>query len=134
LPELVLGLDEFQPIQSFDSLVATAVLPFFDAPNPGGGPAAFPIAAGAAHKSDAESDQLGLDSAPNFDIVLLKFCCVVVAGLKLHVEDESISLGDVFAVFVPNNSDSFAALMERGFLATLPGVIEGSSSMFFCVP
>lgn len=137
LPELFVELDEFHPIQSLASLVAAGVLPFFEAPNPGGGPAVvFPIADGAAHKSDVESDQLLVFavSAPNFGIVLLKFCCVVVDGLKLHVEDESISLGDVFAVLVPNKSDSFAALMDNGLRATLPGVIEGSSSMFFCVP
>lgn len=113
------------------------MLPFFDAPNPGGGPAVvLPIADGAAHKSDVESDQLlAFDvSAPNFGIVLLKFCCVVVDGLKLHVEDESISFGDVFAVFDPNRSDSLAALIDNGLRATLPGVIDGSSSMFFCVP
>jgi hypothetical protein len=88
-----------------------------------------------AHNSEVESDQLFVFvSAPNLDIVLLKFCCVEVDGLKLHVEDESISLGDVLAALVPNNSDSFAALIDNGFLATLPGVIDGSSSMFFCVP
>lgn len=126
--------DEFHPIQSA-SLVAAGVLPFFDAPNPGGGPAVlFPIAEGVAHKSDVESDQLLVfASAPNFGIVLLKFCCVVVDGLKLHVEDESISFGDVFAVFEPNKSDSLAALIDR-VRATLPGVMDGSSSMFFCVP
>jgi len=57
-----------------------------------------------------------------------------VDGLKLHVEDDSISLGDVFAVFDANNSESFVAPIDNGFLATLPGVIEGSSSIFFCVP
>jgi hypothetical protein len=66
--------------------------------------------------------------------VLLKFCCVVVDGLKLQVEDESISFGDVFAVLLPKSSDSFAALIDSGLRATLPGVIDGSSSMFFCVP
>lgn len=126
-------LEEFHPIPSH-SLVAAGVLPFFDAPNPGGGPAVdFPIVAGVAHKSDVESDQLlvFVVSAPNFGIVLLKFCCVVEDGLKLHVEDESISFGDVLAVLVPNKSDSLAALIDNGFRATLPGVIDGSSSMFF---
>lgn len=116
--------------------MAAGVLPFFDAPKPGGGPAVvFPIVDGA-HKSEVESDQLLVFevSAPNFGIVLLKFCCVAVDGLKLHVEDESISFGDVFAVLDPNKSDSFAALMDNGLRATLPGVIDGSSSMFFCVP
>ena len=111
------------------------MLPFLEAPKPGGGPVDLPRAVGAAHNSEVESDQLFVFvSAPNLDIVLLKFCCVEVDGLKLHVEDESISLGDVLAVLVPNNSDSFAALIDNGFLATLPGVIDGSSSMFFCVP
>jgi hypothetical protein len=110
------------------------VLPFFDAPKPGGGPdVVLPIVAGA-HKSDVESDQLLVfESAPNF--VLLKFaCCVVVDGfgLKLHVEDESISLGDVLAVLAePKRSDSLAALIDNGLRATLPGVMDGSSSMFF---
>ena len=129
---------EFQPPpkKSFVSLVAAGVLPFFDAPNPGGGPAVvFPI--GAAHKSDeSEVDQLLVFDAstpPNFGIVLLKFCCVVVDGLKLHVEDERISFGDVLAVLDPNRSDSLAALMDR-LRATLPGVMDGSSSTFFCVP
>lgn len=132
LPELFVELLEFHPIQSFASLVA-GVLPFLEAPSPGGGPAVFD---GAAHKSEVESDQLLVlvASAPNFGIVLLKFCCVVVDGLKLHVEDESISFGDVFAVLFPNKSDSLAALIDNGLRATLPGVIDGSSSMFFCVP
>lgn len=134
LPELLVVFDVFH-IQSLASLVAAGVLPFFDAPKPGGGPAVvFPIVdGGAAHKSDVESDQLlAFDvSAPNFGIVLLKFCCVVVDGLKLHVEDESISLGDVLAGLVPNKSDSLAALIDNGLRATLPGVIDGSSSMFF---
>lgn len=135
LPEFV----EFQFIQSFGSLVAAVVLlPFLEAPKPGGGPAVFPTRPdGAAHNSDVESDQLFVfESAPNFDIVLLKFCCVAVDdGLKLHVEDERISLGDVFAALFPNNSDSFdTEFIDNGFLATLPGVIDGSSSMFFCVP
>jgi hypothetical protein len=134
LPELLLVLVEFHAIQSFASLVA-GVLPFFEAPKPGGGPAVvFPIAGGAAHKSDVESDQLlvFVVSAPNFGIVLVKFCCVDVDGLKVHVEDESISFGDVLAVLLdPNKSDSFAALIDNGLRATLPGVIDGSSSMFF---
>lgn len=50
-------------------------------------------------------------------------------GLKLHVEDESISVGDVLAVFEPKMSDSFAALIDND-RATLPGVIDGSSSIF----
>lgn len=136
LPELLVELVEFHPdpIQSLASLVVAGVLPFFEAPKPGGGPAVdLPIAVGVAHKSCVESDQLlvFVVSAPNFGIVLLKFCCVVVDGLKLHVEDESISFGDVFAVLVPNKSDSFAALIDNGLRATLPGVIDGSSSMFF---
>jgi hypothetical protein len=132
LPELLLVLEEFHPIQSLPSLVTAGVLPFFEAPKPGGGPAVFPTLDGA-HKSEVESDQLFVFavSAPNFGIVLLKFCCVVVDGLKLHVEDESISFGDVLAVFEPNKSDSFAALIDNGLRATLPGVIDGSSSMFF---
>lgn len=137
LPELLVVLDEFQLIQSLASLVAAGVLPFFEAPKPGGGPAVvFPIAVGAAHNSEVESDQLFVlvDSAPSFGIVLEKFCCVVVDGLKLQVEDESISFGDVLAALLPNKSDSFAALIDKGLRATLPGVIDGSSSMFFCVP
>ena len=129
---------EFQFIQSLVSLeAAVELLPFLDAPKPGGGPAVFPTRPdGAAHNSDVESDQLFVfESVPNFDIVLLKFCCVAVDGLKLHVEDERISLGDVFAALLPNNSDSFdTEFIDNGFLATLPGVIDGSSSMFFCVP
>jgi len=137
LPELLVEFVEFHPIQSLASLVTAGVLPFFDAPRPGGGPAVvLPMADGVAHKSDVESDQLLVfaASAPNFGIVLVKFCCVVVDGLKLHVEDESISFGDVLAVLDPNKSDSFAALIDSGLRATLPGVIDGSSSMFFWVP
>lgn len=133
LPELLLAFDEFQPIQSFASLVAAGVLPFLDAHKPGGGPAVvFPMVDGAAHKSDVESDQLLVFdvSVPNFGIVLVKFCCVVADGLKLHVEDESISFGDVFAVLDPKMSGSLAALIDSGLRATLPGVIDGSSSMF----
>lgn len=135
--ELLPELAEFQFIQSLGSLVDEVVLPFLEAPKPGGGPAVLPTSPeGAAHNSEVESDQLFVfESAPNFDIVLLKFCCVAVDGLKLHVEDERISLGDVFAALFPNNSDSFdTEFIDNGFLATLPGVIDGSSSMFFCVP
>lgn len=51
-------------------------------------------------------------------------------GLKLQVEDESISFGDVLAVFEPKRSGSLVALIDNE-RATLPGVMVGSSSMFF---
>jgi hypothetical protein len=124
-------------IQSLDSPPAAGVPPFFDDPKPGGGPDVdLPIADGAAHKSDVESDQLlVLAPTPNFGIVLAKFCCVGVVGLKLHVEDDNvISFGDVLAAPPPNKSDSLAALIDSGLRATEPGVILGSSSTFFCVP
>lgn len=60
------------------------------------------------------------------------------AGLKLHVEDDrlngGISVGEVL-LLVANKSVSFAALIDNGLRATLPGVILGSSSMvFICDP
>lgn len=59
-------------------------------------------------------------------------------GLKLHVEDDrlngGISVGEVL-LLVANKSVSFAALIDNGLRATLPGVILGSSSMvFICDP
>lgn len=42
-----------------------------------------------------------------------------------------MSLGDVLLLMPPNKSLSLAALIDNGDRATLPGVILGSSSMFF---
>ena len=57
-------------------------------------------------------------------------------GLKLQVEDEMfiVSFGDVLLLAAANKFDSFAAAMDNGLRATLPGVIVGSSSIFICVP
>jgi len=54
-------------------------------------------------------------------------------GLKLHVDDDKLSGGKSVGEFLPvlaNMSASFGVeLMDSGDLATLPGVILGSSSM-----
>lgn len=56
------------------------------------------------------------------------------AGSKLHVEDDrlngGISVGEVL-LLKGNRSGSLAELIDKGLLATLPGVMLGSSSIVF---
>lgn len=66
---------------------------------------------------------------------LVKFCWLA-DGLKLQVEEDKLnggikSVGDVLLLFAKISASFGVGFIDRGLLATLPGVILGSSSMVF---